>query len=792
MRFPVLLPVFLLAATAEAQNPPAGNPRGVVNAYSLAPALSVVGRGGLVMIGGINLGPDTEVVTPGVPWPTSLGDPAVEVSIGGRQAPLYSVSSTKIVAQAPFETAPGIVDVIVKRAGVSGRPTRLTVTATEPAVRSASGDGSGAAAATLSGSTFNFVVSGLGVTSPRVGTGEAASPDSPSAPVAPVTAYIGGLRVNAVVAHSTKRAGEYDVQVEVPAAARPGDVLTLVSGNRASSRTTYQSLSAPEVQLLNLPAGTPDLRSIASPDLNGSYWIGSAARGTDGCYPSLMFDALKQTVAAVEGCLTNGNANAITPAVTPNEGPAMAALAGLPQAAAPNGVSSKVQIFNPALTGTLSVDLPAAASQLGGAAGGNFSAVIPGSPNRVVIIDAHTGELQDGPSGGGAVGGGQGAFLGLQVNVDGLTSLLSLPVQLPQGRFGVVVGDSADAPKQAKFAILTASGDVAASKSFPDGWQALIAPGPPVNPGGAPGGPGGAALQIPRGALSYDADRRVVYALARTSDNKHGFAAFTLDAAPAKAIPFPDGWYAPTCTAQIRIVDLELGRQKALVATNVVETAFKNVCPGVGFLLLDLPTEKVSAVPLPGTAQFNASPGTSGEVNDYVYGTNSDPARPNTSDSLFILDGAFNSAYRLDLPSGVTSFGNVAVAAQLGLLIAPGTNRVAGDAGVVVFDLDKLETRRLPVPDGFVTVAVAGVFPATRKLVARGIKPQNGGSQFLVYDLRTSDVTVVANPEGVASIGPAAAAAPGGGGPGGLPGGLPGGSARRRGGSWASAIDGRQ
>ncbi len=781
----------LLAAIAGAQNPPAVNPpavnpRGVLNAYSLAPALSTAGRGGLIAIAGINLGPDTEVVTPGLPWPVSLGDPAVEVSIAGRPAPIYSVSATKIVAQVPFETAPGIVEVTVKRAGLAGRVARLTVTATEPSVRSASGNGSGATGATQSGSTLNFVASGFGVTSPVVGTGEAATADSPAAPTAPVVVYIGGLKTNSVVSHSTTRPGEYDVQVEVPAAARPGDVLTVVSGNRASSRTTYQSLAAPELQFLKLPAGSPDLRAIVSPDLNGNYWIGSAARDADGCYPSLLFDAMQQSVSSIEGCLTSGNANAITPLIAPNDGPSIAALAGPPLAAAPEGVSSKVRIFDPSRPAPLSVDLPGAASQLAGAGGGNFSAVIPGNPNRVVVLDAQTGELQDGPAGAGGNPGIQGVLLNLQVNVEGLASLLSLPVQLPQGRFGVVVGDDSSAPKQAKFAILTAAGEVAASKDFPDGWQPLIAPAPPANPGGGPGGGGpgggGAVFQIPRGTVSYDAGRRMVYALARTSDNaRHGMAAFTLDAEPSKAIPFPDGWYAPTCTTQIRIVDLDLGRQKALVATNVQETAFKNVCPGVGFILLDLESETMSAVPLPGTAQFNASAGTSGEVNDYVYGTNSDPARPNTSDSLFVLDGASNSAYRLDLPSGVTSFGNVTVVAQLGLLVAAGTNRVAGDAGLVVFDLDRLETRRLAVPDGFATVAEVGVFPATRKLVARGVKPQNAGSQLLVYDLATADVAVVANPEGVDSVGPAQAA-PGGGGPGGVfipgggfPGGLPGG-----------------
>src|SRR5205823_11111148 len=49
---------------------------------------------------------------------------------------------------------------------------------------------------------------------------------------------------------------------------------------------------------------------------------------------------------------------------------------------------------------------------------------------------------------------------------------------------------------------------------------------------------------------------------------------------------------------------------------------------------------------------------------------------------------------------------------------------------------------------------------ATRKLIARAVK--QGGSNAVVYDLATGDVTVVPNPEGVTSVGPPATA-PGGG-----------------------------
>ncbi|MCL4401431.1 MAG: hypothetical protein M1436_02025 [Acidobacteria bacterium] len=88
------------------------------------------------------------------------------------------------------------------------------------------------------------------------------------------------------------------------------------------------------------------------------------------------------------------------------------------------------------------------------------------------------------------------------------------------------------------------------------------------------------------------------------------------------------------------------------------------------------------------------------------------------------------------------------------------TGRVAGNAGLVLFDLAAAQARILPVPEGFAAITEAGVFPATRKMVARGFLEGNEGSQLLIYDLNTGDLTgIVPNPDGVAFIGPRPAAA---------------------------------
>jgi hypothetical protein len=52
---------------------------------------------------------------------------------------------------------------------------------------------------------------------------------------------------------------------------------------------------------------------------------------------------------------------------------------------------------------------------------------------------------------------------------------------------------------------------------------------------------------------------------------------------------------------------------------------------------------------------------------------------------------------------------------------------------------------------------MVGVLPATRKLVARGVRSGNAGAQYLIYDLVTSNLTVVPNPDGVTWVGNAPA-----------------------------------
>ena len=62
-----------------------------------------MGRGGIVQINGLNLGPAVGLKASGTTLPTQLGD--VQVLINGKPVPLYSVDIGTIVAQVPVDAA---------------------------------------------------------------------------------------------------------------------------------------------------------------------------------------------------------------------------------------------------------------------------------------------------------------------------------------------------------------------------------------------------------------------------------------------------------------------------------------------------------------------------------------------------------------------------------------------------------------------------------------------------------------------------------------------------------------
>lgn len=775
-----------LSAGLSAQSlSPVINPRGIVNAYSQQPAPSQVGAGSIIWINGLNLGPAAGATADTATWPTELG--GIQVLINNRPAPLGSVTPSRIVAQVPLETPNGLMNVVVRRGETNSRPARINVFAVFPVVRTTEDKGYGEVSGTASGSTYNFTASGLGLTDPRINTGESAPPDADARPRQPVNVFLAGAKLDADIKASSKRPGDFDISVTVPTGALPGDLLLVQAANRLSNYGAWRKMSRSEVTFVPMPDGAPTVRAMAASDLAGGFLLASGARTAEGCWPSVLFDLRSKRASNIPQCLTSANQNANTPAVAAANSAALASLVGPPQGSDPaQGVSSKVMLFQPSRE-ALNVDLPSNAAAITGTAAGVFAAVLPGTPPQLASIDSTTGEVDVAAGAGGALpgglggaggagGGAQGAALNpLTLRVDlggGLDKLLTAITNQGQGQFAVVIGNDLDNPTAAKLAILNAQGEVTSTRDFPDGFLPMVMPNPPAQPvpgggggapggggpggggpGGGPGGGGGVIIIAPGGAAQaqvrfrvatfYDGQTRNLYIVSRKPDDSaHALIAFGPN--DVKAIPTPSGKFVAACTPNAQIANIETSRRIVLMGSNTVDRQFRQVCGALTFLVLDLGNQEFTEVPLPGQGQINVTNNVP-DLNDFLLAASTE------GDTVFAMDGVTLSSYRLNLPQGVVGFQNLQPVPEMELAVAVGRARQQNDGGFLIFDLANLEVRQLLLPDGFAAAQFVGILPATRKLVARGNR--TGGSQFLVYDLSTGDLDIIPNPEGAAYVG---------------------------------------
>ncbi len=773
MRLPGLFFCSLVPCGLFAQDlPPVVTPRGVLNADSQQPAPSVASPGGVISIQGLNLGPASEAKAAGLPLPKQLG--GVEVLINDRPAALYSASLERIVAQVPVNTPPGLAVIVVKRGEQRSRPARINIVATLPSVRTAGGKGFGPILGQVSAGSVTFTVTGLGPTDPPLADGEASADATPRAPV---RVYIGGWPATAVTQHTADQPGAFSVRVEVPEGTSAADPVVLVQNGRRSGSTVLGSISKPEVQFMSLPDGTPELRTLLSADLRASFVTATGARAANGCFTGILLDLAKKASSKLPDCLAADAANPATPFQQATDGTALAAFIG--PAKNQNEVSDRVLLLNAVRPEPMTVTLPATSQLLVSGPEGNLAALLTG--NQAVVIDANSGEVRPLEGGiGQLAGAGPGGIAGgLALPAidlgDGLNKPLTGLIGVGGGTRLAVVGDNVDDPTKAKVAGLNAQNAVTLTRDFPAGWLPLAAPAPQLI------GPNGQAQPLPAGLVrlpvtaTFDAPERTYYVLARRADNsRHGLIAFRTDRNEVRALEFPEGSFVAACTPNIRFFGVELVRRIGILSATTADRAFNASCPANGFVLFDLDDQKLTTVALPGAGQFSATQG-SDEMNDYIFGSNTDPARQGTSDTLYVLDGVTGSPFRVDLPAGLTGFAQLRPVPPMNLLIGLARARQqAGDAGLIVFDLDRGQGQVFPTPDGFVAVQIVDVFPATRKVVARGTRPGNTGTQLLIYDLLNGDLQIVENPAGVAFVGtPAAAPVPG------MPGqGQPGGAAQ--------------
>ncbi len=227
---------------------PVLNPGGTLNAF--VPVVgSPLAPGMIVQIYGSNLASQVTIGST-IPLLTSLNE--TSVVIGGSAAPLYYVSPGQINAQVPFELAQGAsYQVIVNANGALSTPIPIQLASDAPGIAAfASGgiiaehgaDGSlvTEAAPAAPGEYIVFFVSGMGLTTNPVASGQA-SPGSPNLaqPIDQATLMLNGANVPVSFAGLTPTlVGLYQVDFQVPANTPNGDLQLVLTQTGGQSNMT--------------------------------------------------------------------------------------------------------------------------------------------------------------------------------------------------------------------------------------------------------------------------------------------------------------------------------------------------------------------------------------------------------------------------------------------------------------------------------------------------------------------------------------------------------------------------
>ena len=240
------------AALVIAPQAPAFSAQGIVNAATFQPG--AVAPGELISVFGSALGPAAGIANAGFDpatqrVPAQLG--GVIVTFDGVAAPLFYASATQINLQVPYETAgKSGTAVVIGNNGLMSAAVQVPVALSAPGIFVVSGgsqavainqDGSlnSASAPAPRGSVVTLFGTGLGVVSPPVATGKAASATMLSTAAA-LTVKIGGQTAPVSFAGlAPGMVGLMQVNAEIPAGSSAGiNVPVQVSVDGATAQAT--------------------------------------------------------------------------------------------------------------------------------------------------------------------------------------------------------------------------------------------------------------------------------------------------------------------------------------------------------------------------------------------------------------------------------------------------------------------------------------------------------------------------------------------------------------------------
>lgn len=760
--------------------------RSARNGVSLQVAPASVSQGGVLAVFGTALA-DGYTAAEGVPLPTALGNPSVEVLVNGLAAPLYFVSPDQVNAQVPWEVAAGRAEVVLRRDGADSPPMPLEVLDARPelftrngsrsliaqaadgaaglAPKSAagpmplalSGPSSGGFAtgeaqdadATVSpGRSLTVFAAGGGQTEPAAVTGAPARADSAPAPTAPQRAYLGGIPVaDLSVRPSAALVGVYEVTFQVPDRTESGEVFRWYSGDRSAAGLLGAS-GEPAPQYMAVPERSDPVQRIDMTDLNPYFVaVSGALNEAESCYPGVhLLDFRRGAAEALPHCVLPSNPLAEAAAQRrPFEpalhSPHLAALAKSSGAAGRTAITDLLILVN-GVTGAVStVDVPSGADRLQPGLAGSRSVRLlrPGGGGDYTLVDP----------GSGATSSFDGnAPLPDPLAVDGLGVEVAQGAALGNGyRMRFLASEPDTEPRRFVAALFDRDARVAATADLPDGWDALSPPRRIDNQGEPAGG------SLAPVIAGFDGDA-TAYLVARASDGTrdavvafHAVGADAPEALPTASsiqvtvTPFPPGSFAANCTPQVRWQPMDLTRRFAMAATGRAVKEFarpqaNEICVADRLVIFDPTGSAVKQIPAPKPLDAVAK----GALSDFLYfGDGGREVALEAPRAIHVFDGVAESFREIGLPSGtgITINPTHQQIAGQARIVAPATSGpprtnpntgalqppLAGNRGMVVVDLPAGTATLLALPPGFTRLVPGNAQMARQGRRAYGVAP---------------------------------------------------------------------